>query len=126
MVENRLGAGGAVGMGAAARAPADGHTVLIAGFTMASMTALRTKLPFEPLRELAGITRLGTQPFVLSVHPSLPVKSIAELVALARTRPSQLVYAVNGYGSAQHLQALKLLGPTPHHRMSFAPLSRLL
>jgi tripartite-type tricarboxylate transporter receptor subunit TctC len=86
VVENRPGGNTLIGTEAVVRSPADGHTVLIAGFTMASMTALRTKLPFEPLRELAGITRLGTQPFVLSVHPSLPVKSIAELVALARLR----------------------------------------
>ena len=103
IVENRAGANTLIGTEAVVRAPADGHTVLIAGFTMASMTALRTKLSFEPLRDLAGVTRLGTQPFVLSVHPSLPSKNITELIALARVRPGQLVYAVNGYGTAQHL-----------------------
>lgn len=103
VVENRGGANTVIGTEVVARAPADGHTVLVSGFTFASLAALRTKLPFDPLKDFAGITRMGTQPFVLSVHPSLPAKSIKELIALARARPGQLVYSVNGYGTAQHL-----------------------
>lgn len=103
VVENRAGANTVIGTEAVARAPADGHTVLISGFTFASLAALRTKLPFDPLKDFATVTRLGTQPFVLSVHPSLPAKNIKELIALARARPGQLAYAVNGYGTAQHL-----------------------
>ena len=103
VVENRAGANTIIGTEVVARAPADGHTVLIAGFTFASLAALRSKLPFDPLKDFAAVTRVGTQPFVLSIHPSLPAKSIKELIALARARPGQLVYAVNGYGTAQHL-----------------------
>lgn len=103
VVENRGGANTVIGTEAVARSPADGHTLLISGFTFAALAALRTKLPFDPLKDFAMVTRLGTQPFVLSVHPSLPAKSIKELIALARARPGQLVYAVNGYGTAQHL-----------------------
>ncbi len=103
VVENRAGANTVIGTEMVARAPADGHTVLISGFTFMSLAALRSKLPFEPLKDFAAVTRIGTQPFVLSVHPSVPAKSIKELIALARVRPGQLVYAVNGFGTAQHL-----------------------
>jgi len=103
VVENRAGANTVIGTEAVARSPADGHTVLISGFTFMSLAALRTKLPFDPIKDFAGVIRLGTQPFVLSVHPSVPAKSIKELVALARARPGQLAYAVNGFGTAQHL-----------------------
>lgn len=103
VVENRGGANTVIGTEVVARAPADGHTLLISGFTFASLAALRSKLPFDPLKDFAMVTRFGTQPFVLSVHPSLPAKSIKELIALARARPGQLVYSVNGYGTAQHL-----------------------
>lgn len=103
VVENRAGANTVIGTEVVARAPADGHTVLISGFTFASLAALRTKLPFDPLKDFSGVTRFGTQPFVLSVHPSLPAKNIKELIAVARARPGQLVYSVNGYGTAQHL-----------------------
>lgn len=103
VVENRAGANTVIGTEAVARSPADGHTVLISGFSLMSMAALRSKLPFDPIKDFAAVTRIGTQPFVLSVHPSVPAKSIKELIALARARPGQLVYAVNGYGTGQHL-----------------------
>lgn len=103
VIENRPGANTVIGTEAVARAPADGHTLLITGFTFASLAALRSKLPFDPLRDFALVTRFGTQPFVLSVHPSVPAKSIKELIAVARARPGQLAYSVNGYGTAQHL-----------------------
>ncbi len=103
VVENRAGANTVIGSEAVARSPADRHTVLVSGFTLMSLAALRTKLPFDPIKDFAAVTRIGTQPFLMSVHPSLPVKNIKELVALARARPGQLAYAVNGYGTAQHL-----------------------
>jgi tripartite-type tricarboxylate transporter receptor subunit TctC len=103
VVENRAGANTVIGTEAVARAPADGHTLLISGFTFASLAALRSKLPFDPFKDFAMVTRFGTQPFVLSVHPSVPAKNIKELIAVARARPGQLVYSVNGYGTAQHL-----------------------
>jgi tripartite-type tricarboxylate transporter receptor subunit TctC len=103
MVENRPGGSTIIGTEAVARAPADGHTVLISGFTFASLAALRSNLPFDPLRDFAAVAGLGTQPYVISVHPSLPAKSVKDLVALARARPGQLVYAINGHGTGQHL-----------------------
>jgi tripartite-type tricarboxylate transporter receptor subunit TctC len=110
LVENRPGANTILGTEAVARAPADGHTVLIAGFTFLSNAALRSKLPYDPHKDFIPVAGLGFQPYVLSVHPSLPVKSVKELVALARARPGELVYAMTGYGTGQHLsgELLKL------------------
>jgi tripartite-type tricarboxylate transporter receptor subunit TctC len=110
VVENRPGANTLIGTEFVSRAPADGHTVLISGFTLLSNAALRSKPLYDPLTDFAAVTGFGTQPFVFSIHPSLPAKSIKELVALARARPGELVYSVNGYGTAQHLagELLKL------------------
>ncbi len=103
VVENRPGANTIIGTEYVARAPADGHTVLIGGFTFMANAALRLKPQYDPLKDFAAVTGIGTQPWVLSVHPSLPAKSIKELITLARARPGELVYAINGYGTGQHL-----------------------
>src|SRR5688572_9575247 len=103
LVENRPGANTIIGTEAVARAPADGHTVLIVGFTFMSNAALRAKLPYDPHKDFVAVAGLGFQPYVLSVHPSLPAKSVKELIALARARPGELVYAMTGYGTGQHL-----------------------
>lgn len=110
VVENRPGANSIIGTEHVARAPADGHTVLLAGFTMLGNAALRSKLPFHPLKDFVAVTGVGSQPMVLSVHPSLPVTSVKELVAFARARPGQLVFAIPAYGGPQHIsgELLKL------------------
>jgi tripartite-type tricarboxylate transporter receptor subunit TctC len=105
IVENRPGANSMLGAEHVARSPADGHTVLVAGFTMLGNAALRSKVTVHPLRDLVPVTGLGAQPMVLSVHPSLPVHSVKELVALAHARPGQLVYAIPAYGGPQHIAA---------------------
>jgi tripartite-type tricarboxylate transporter receptor subunit TctC len=105
IVENRPGANTIIGTEAVARSPADGHTVLIAGFSFMSNAVLRPKLPYDPHKDFVAVTGLGSQPFVFSVHPSLPAKSIKDLVSIARARPGELVYATNGYGTGQHLSA---------------------
>lgn len=103
VVDNRPGAGTVIGTELVARAPADGHTMLIAGFTFIANAVLRTKLPFDSMRDFVGVARIGTDPYIISVHPSLPVKTPKDIVALARTKPGQLTYATNGAGSAQHV-----------------------
>ena len=110
VVENRPGANSIIGTEHVARSPADGHTMLLAGFTMLGNAALRSKLPFDPFRDFVAVTGVGSQPMVISVHPSLPVKSIKDLVALARARPGQLVFAIPAYGGPQHIsgELLKL------------------
>jgi tripartite-type tricarboxylate transporter receptor subunit TctC len=101
VVENRPGGNAVIGQTVVARAPADGHTVLIGSAVLTA--ALRSNLPFDPIKDFAAVAGIGTQPFVLSVHPSLPAKSVKELIALARARPGELTYAATGYGSYQHL-----------------------
>jgi len=103
VVDNRPGASTIIGTELVARAPADGHTILIAGFTFIANAALRTKLPFDSMRDFVGVARIGTDPYIISVHPSLPVRTAQDMIALARANPGQLTYATNGAGSAQHV-----------------------
>ena len=103
LIDNRPGGGTVIGTELVARAPADGHTILIAGFTFIANAALRTKLPFDSMRDFVGVARIGTDPYIISVHPSLPVKNVKDLVALARANPGQLTYGTNGPGSSQHV-----------------------
>lgn len=103
VVDNRPGASTMIGTEFVAKAPADGHTLLIAGFTFIANAVMRTKLTFDAQKDFVGVARIGADPYIVSVHPSLPVKSIKELIAFARARPGQLTYAHNGNGSAQHV-----------------------
>jgi tripartite-type tricarboxylate transporter receptor subunit TctC len=100
----RPGAGGAIGAEVAARAAPDGYTLLMGtNSTHSSNPALYAKLPYDPVKDFAPITlTLGT-PYVLTVHPSLPVTTLKQLVAFAKARPAQLNYASAGNGSTHHL-----------------------
>jgi tripartite-type tricarboxylate transporter receptor subunit TctC len=103
IVDNRPGSTGVIGAELVARAPADGYTLLVGGSGMAINPAVRLKLPYDTLKDFAGVARLATNPIFISVHPSLPVRTIKELVALARARPGQLTYATSGSASPLHL-----------------------
>lgn len=103
IVENRAGAGQMIGADVVAKAPGDGYTLLVPTVTYTTSAATQPKLPFDPLTDLAGVTMLGEGPFILTVHPSLPVKSVKELLALARARPGHLTYGSSGTGSIIHL-----------------------
>ena len=103
IVETRPGGGTVIGTEIVARAAPDGHTLLVALPGLAITPAINTKLPYEPLRDFAAITQGISQPNLFVVHPSLPVKSTKELIALARSRPGELVYASSGVGSSSHL-----------------------
>ena len=102
IVDNRAGAGSIIGTEAAAKAPPDGYTILIVNDTHAINTSLHRKLPYDPIRDFAPITLIAVTPFMLSVHPSLPVKSVQDLVRLAKAKPGQLNYASAGNGSVAH------------------------
>jgi tripartite-type tricarboxylate transporter receptor subunit TctC len=91
------------GVDAVAKAPADGHMLLVTTATYLTNAALQPKLPYHPIRDLAGITLLGTTPIIICVHPALPVNSLKDLVALAKRRPGELNYGSGGNGSALHL-----------------------
>jgi tripartite-type tricarboxylate transporter receptor subunit TctC len=109
IVENRGGAGGNIGMELAAKAPPDGHAIVFAlTAQLAVNPSLYRKLPYDPIRDFEPVTLLATGPYVLVVHPSLPVKSVKDLIALARKRPGQITYASSGNGSGGHL-AVELL-----------------
>lgn len=104
VVDNRVGANGIIGTEAAAKAAPDGYTVYLGNIsTLAVNPHLYQKLPYDSVRDFAPVTMAATIPVVLVVHPSLPVKSVKELIALAKAHPGQLNYASGGTGSAQHL-----------------------
>lgn len=107
--DNRAQAGGTVGTDAVAKAAADGYTIGLS-FTgpLATAPSLYRRLPYDPLRDLAAVIRVGTAPNLLAVHAGLPVHSFTEFVAYARARPGALNYASVGNGSASHL-AMELL-----------------
>jgi tripartite-type tricarboxylate transporter receptor subunit TctC len=104
VIDNRSGANGNIGTELAAHAAPDGYTLLFNGSgTLAINAALYSKLPFDVLRDFAPITLTVLQPHVVGVHPSVPARSIKELIALARSQPGRLNYASSGNGSLAHL-----------------------
>ncbi|MBC7778786.1 MAG: tripartite tricarboxylate transporter substrate binding protein [Proteobacteria bacterium] len=104
VIENRAGAGGNIGAEVAARAAPDGYTLFMGHVgTLAINPALYRKLPYDPIRDFSPITLAIASPLMLVVHPSLPAKSLKDVLALARKRPGQLTYASAGSGSASHL-----------------------
>ena len=106
VIENRAGAGGNIGTEAAAKSPPDGY-MLVTGnnATFGANVSLYKHLGFDPLKDFAPIVLVATQPNILVVHPSLPVASVKQLIALAKARPGQLNYAGSGMGAAAHLAA---------------------
>jgi tripartite-type tricarboxylate transporter receptor subunit TctC len=106
IVDNRPGAGGSVGSELAARAEPDGHTLIIGSVgTHAVNQALYPKLPYNVLRDFQPVTRLAEAPSILAVHPSFPVHSVKDFIALARSKPKQINYASAGAGTSTHLAA---------------------
>ena len=104
VIDARPGAGGTLGTELAARAPADGYTLFMANnSTHGSNPALYAKLSYDAVKDFAPIIFVVATPYVLSVHPSLPAKSVKELIALAKARPGQINYASAGNGSTHHL-----------------------
>ena len=105
VTENRSGAGQMIAADYVAKSAPDGHVLLLATITYTTSVATRASLPFDPLNDLTGVTMIGQGPLMLVVHPSLPVKSVKELVALARARPGFVNYASSGAGTINHLVA---------------------
>ncbi len=104
VVDNRAGAGGLIAAELVAKSPADGYTLLLGN--VAVMTIIpnsQKKAPYDPLKDFAPVSLIASAPLLVVVHPSLPVNSIKQLVALAKARPNAINYASNGIGSSTHL-----------------------
>jgi tripartite-type tricarboxylate transporter receptor subunit TctC len=105
-VENRAGASGTVGADVVARAEPDGYTLMLHSVTHLSNATLYAKLPYDTLKDFTPIGMVSTQPTLLVVHPSFPVKSVKDLIAIARAKPKQVFYGSAGNGSAPHLSMM--------------------
>ena len=104
IVDNKPGAAGIIGTQAAARSPADGYTLVLAHQgTLALNPHLYPDLPYDPIKDLAPVSRLGVSPLILAVHPEVPASSVADLVRLAREKPGQLTFGSAGVGSPPHM-----------------------
>ncbi len=104
LVDNRGGGGGLIGAQLAARAAPDGYTLYLGGIATLSLAPhVHPKLPYDPSKDFAPISRLTAQSLMLIVHPALPARSVKEFIALARARPGQLDYASSGIGGTGHL-----------------------
>src|SRR5258708_8143689 len=109
VIESRAGAGGLTGIASVARAEPDGYTIAIAPSSgLAMNVSLRENMPFHPLKDLALITQVVSVPEILVVNENVPIKTLAELVALAKSQPGKLAFASTGPGGTPHL-AMELL-----------------
>lgn len=111
LVENRGGAGGISGTEAVAKSASDGYTLLIADMSQLAINPhLYKKLPYDPFRDLAPVTQIGSSPLFIVTHPSIPANNLPELVALLKANPGKYTYASSGTGSIHHLtmEALKV------------------
>jgi len=120
IVENRGGASGTIGSDLVAKGPADGYTLMVHSATHVANPHLYKKLPYDTLKDFTGVTALAVQVGMLVVHPSLPVKSVKEFVALGKAKPDQVVYGSSGSGSFVHL-AMALLNSMSNTRMVHVP-----
>jgi tripartite-type tricarboxylate transporter receptor subunit TctC len=103
IVENRPGAGGGIGIELAAKAPADGYTLLAVQSSLTINPNLQKKVPYDPVHDFAPISKMSSYMFFAVAHPSLPARSVKQLIALAKQRPGQIDYASVGIGSGTHM-----------------------
>jgi len=120
VVDNRAGAGGMLGAELAAKSPPDGYTLLFTTASLAVGPSLYKKLGFDPVRDLAPVSWVSSVPLVLAIHPSVPAKSVKDLVALAKARKGQMNAASNGSGTTSHL-TLELLKQTAGIQVAHIP-----
>jgi len=103
VADNRPGAGGNIGTEQCAKSPPDGYTICMFTVAQSISPSIYSKLGFDPLKDFAHVTLMAILPSMLTTHPTLPVKNVKELVALARARPGQLIYASTGNGTSPHM-----------------------
>jgi len=107
-VENLPGAGGTIGAGAASKAPADGYTILMINQDFVVQPIIKSKVPYDAFNGFAPVGLVATAPEMISVHPSVPVKDVKELIALLKANPGKYSYATPGYGTSPHLACERL------------------
>jgi tripartite-type tricarboxylate transporter receptor subunit TctC len=105
VIDNRAGAGGTIGTEIVAKAPPDGYTILVCSSSHTINPSVYRKLGYDPLRDFAPVTMLASGPGLLVVHPSVPARNVKELIAFAKSKPGQLIYASAGNGTPPHLAA---------------------
>ena len=120
VVDNRPGAGSVIGVDLAAKSPADGNTLVFTNLAYAINAAMVAKLPYDSLRDLSPVTVVATQPHLLVVNPSVPVKAVRDHVAQARGRPGEVTYASSGVGTGPQLVA-EMFSTTAGVRMNHVP-----
>jgi tripartite-type tricarboxylate transporter receptor subunit TctC len=112
IVDNRGGAAGSIGADVVAKAAPDGYTIMVHSTTHVGNAHLYKKLPYDVVKDFTGVGMLSGQPGVLTVHPSLPAKSVKDFIALAKARPGQILYSTSGNGSNPHLSMALLSSMT--------------
>ena len=120
VIDNRPGASGSIGADLVAKAPSDGYVLMVHSATHVANPHMISKLPYDTLKDFVGVGFMAAQTGVFTVHPSLPVKSIKELVALARAHPEEIRYASSGNGTFSHL-AVALLNQLTKTKMVHIP-----
>ena len=120
VIDNRPGAGGMIGAEHVARSAPDGYTILNVQASFATNAAIRAKMPYDVVRDFAYIGMMARSPMIVVVHPSMPVRSVKELIALARKRPGELNYGSSGTGGSNHL-ATELFAKTANIRITHVP-----
>jgi tripartite-type tricarboxylate transporter receptor subunit TctC len=120
VVENRAGAGTMIGNDFVAKSPPDGYTLLMAASAIAIQPALYKKMPYDAMRDFVPITQAVSVPSVIAVHPSVPAKSVKEMIALARAHPGELMYSSAGTGANSHL-TLELFASMAKIRLVHVP-----
>lgn len=120
VVDNRGGGGGVIGTDMTVQARGDGYTLLLHSAAIASEPALRAKLPYDAMRDLAPITLVGVTPNLLVAHPTFPAKSARDLIAMAKEKPGMVTFGTGGVGSSSHL-AVELFGILSGTRFNHVP-----
>jgi tripartite-type tricarboxylate transporter receptor subunit TctC len=126
LIDNRTGAGGTIGVGIAARAKPDGYTLMTTSASFSFADAIfKDKIPYNSKKDFQPITMLVNQPLILAVHPSMPVKNVKELIALALKKPGEIFHANAGYGSNLHMstELFKYMAGQQHNKDKFLPIT---
>jgi tripartite-type tricarboxylate transporter receptor subunit TctC len=120
IVDNRSGAAGATGAEAAAKSPPDGYTLYMMSSAQVLAPSLRKSLPYDPVRDFSAIALCARSSYVLAIHPSVPLKTMAELIAFAKANPEKLNYASSGVGAGPHL-ATELFASMANLKLTHVP-----